>query len=246
LWSQGGSYPISPIGSGPRTRMGRWRETSSRLPAALVALGLGALSVPGQAERVFPAEAIAEWEHHSFTGETDYELVTVDGRRAVRATCNGESASGLYLEEPIDLSETPIIEWRWRVDSVYNAIDERTREGDDFPARIYAVHEPTWLRWKTRALNYVWASREPAGSSWQNPFQSRARMVAVASGPPEDGAQWQTVTRDLRADFRRHHGEVPEHLTALAIMTDCDNHGGTTRAWYGRIRLKSADERFAD
>ena len=210
------------------------------LGRALVFMGMCALSSPGLAERVFPPEAIAGWEHHSFTGETDYELVTVDGRKAVRATCSGDSASGLYLEEPIDLSETPIIEWRWRVDSVYSDIDEQSQEGDDFPARIYAVHEPTWLRWKTRALNYVWASGEPEGSSWQNPFQSRARMVAVNSGPPEDGAKWQTVTRDLREDFRRHHGEVPEELTALAIMTDCDNHGGSTRAWYGRIRLRSS------
>lgn len=205
---------------------------------ALVLLGACALSSAALAERTFTPQAIAQWEHHSFSGETDYELVTVDGREAVRATCKGDSASGLYFEEPIDLSETPIIEWRWRVDSVYDDISERSKAGDDFPARIYAVHEPTWLRWKTRALNYVWASKEPEGSSWDNPFQSRARMVAVASGAPEEDAQWHTVTRDLRQDFQRHHGDVPERITALAIMTDCDNHGGSTRAWYGRIRLK--------
>lgn len=216
-------------------------DVHPRIARALMVLWLCALSGASLAERTFPPQAIAQWEHHSFTGETDYELVRVDGREAVRATCQGGSASGLYLEEPIDLSETPIIEWRWRVDSVYDDINERTREGGDFPARIYAVHEPTWLRWQTRALNYVWASREPESSSWNNPFQSRARMIAVESGPPEDDARWQTVTRDLREDFRRHHGEVPERITALAIMTDCDNHGGSTRAWYGRIRLKSAD-----
>ncbi|XOZ33190.1 DUF3047 domain-containing protein [Halomonadaceae bacterium KBTZ08] len=204
------------------------------------------LSTPGMADQTFPATAIAEWEHHRFTGRTDYELVTEGGVEAVRASCQGGAASGLYLEQPINLDETPIIEWRWRVESVYSDIDERTREGDDFPARIYAVHEPTWLRWKTRALNYVWASQEPKGSSWTNPFQSRARMIAVDSGPPRENGQWHTVTRNLRADFIEQFGKAPERITALAIMTDCDNHGGQTRAWYGRIHLRSARNRLAE
>ncbi|MEQ6886510.1 DUF3047 domain-containing protein [Salicola sp. Rm-C-2C1-2] len=204
------------------------------------------LSTPSMADQTFSPEAIAGWQHHSFAGKTDYELVTVDGREAVRATCKAGTASGLYLEESINLDETPIIEWRWRVESVYSGIDERSRDGDDFPARIYAVHEPTWLRWKTRALNYVWASTEPEGSSWTNPFQSRARMIAVDSGKAGGENQWQTVTRNLRADFKEQHGEVPERITALAIMTDCDNHKGQTRAWYGRIQLRSAGNRVAD
>lgn len=210
-----------------------------RINRALMLVCVCLLSNAVLADRTYTPAEIAQWEHHSFTGNTDYDLVTVNGRKAVRATCEGGAASGLYLEESIDLSKTPIIEWQWRVDSVYNDIDERSRGGDDFPARIYAVHKPTWLRWQTRALNYVWASSEPEGSSWNNPFQSRARMIAVASGAPAGKAQWQTVTRDLREDFRRHHGEVPERITALAIMTDCDNYGDPARAWYGRIRLKS-------
>ena len=214
-------------------------NSHSRLTRALALLSVSSLSTTVLAERTFLPSDIARWEHHSFTGETDYKLVSVDGRKAVQATCESGSASGLYFEEPINLNETPIIEWQWRVDSIYDDINERSEDGDDFPARIYAVHEPTWLRWQTRALNYVWASSEPEGSSWDNPFQSRARMIAVASGPPDDNAQWQTVTRDLREDFRRHHGEVPDRITALAIMTDCDNHSGRARAWYGRIRLKS-------
>lgn len=216
--------------------MARW--------VALLVLGL--LNTPGMADQVFPPAAIAEWEHHSFTGQTDYELVSVDGVKAVRASCQGGVASGLYLEESINLDETPIIEWRWRVASVYSDIEERSQEGDDFPARVYAVHEPTWLRWKTRALNYVWASREPEGSSWTNPFQSRARMIVVDSGPPAESGQWQTVTRNLRADFREQFGEAPERITALAIMTDCDNHKGQTHAWYGRIHLRSAKNRLAE
>lgn len=214
--------------------------------AVLGVVLMGCLSTADAAERTFSAQDIARWEPHSFSGETDYKLVTVDGHEAVQATCRGDSASGLYLEESIDLEETPILEWQWRVESGYDDIEERTQQGDDFPARIYAVHEPTWMRWKTRALNYVWTSNERVGSSWDNPFQSRARMIAVASEESGDKGQWQTITRDLREDFRRHHDEVPENLTALAIMTDCDNHGGSTRAWYRRIQLKPADGDFAD
>jgi hypothetical protein len=45
-----------------------------------------------------------------------------------------------------------------------------------------------------------------------------------------------TERRNVLEDFRRLHDLEPTHIDALAIMTDCDNAGQSTTAWYGPIR----------
>lgn len=207
-----------------------WRSIS----LSLASLALAPAVLAGQ---VFTPAEIIEWEPHSFVGHTEYSLVEVDGRAAVHAACDQATASGLFLRQEIDLNETPIVEWQWRVDAVFEGVDETTRAGDDYAARLYAVDEHRIARWRTRALNYVWASEMEQGSDWPNAYQSRARMIAVRSGSPEQPGQWQTERRDLQADFRKHHGRDVDTIDALAIMTDCDDTGQPAEAWYGEIRL---------
>ncbi|TGG95402.1 DUF3047 domain-containing protein [Natronospirillum operosum] len=203
-----------------------------------VLLGAGALASAAPAEtRVFTPQDIIEWERHSFNGETQYELVEVDGRSAVHAICTEGTASGLFLQDDIDLTATPVVEWEWRVDETFSSIDETTRAGDDYPARLYAVDEHRIRIWSTRALNYVWASEMPAGEDWPNAYQRRAHMIAMQSGPPEERGTWVTERRNLREDFRHFHDRELERLNAFAIMTDCDDVGEPIEAWYGEIRL---------
>ncbi|TVQ56160.1 MAG: DUF3047 domain-containing protein [Rhodobacteraceae bacterium] len=191
-----------------------------------------------QAPLVFEPSAIAAWRAHAFKGRTEYRLVDTETGPALHARCDA-SASGLVLERAIDLRATPILEWSWRVDATLDpSVDETTRAGDDFAARLYVVRDGGLLRWRTRAVNYVWASAQPAGADWPNPFASQAHMVAVRSGP---GDGWATERRDLRADFRRFHGIDLDEIDAVAIMTDCDNRGVTAEAWYGAIRFLPAD-----
>ncbi len=186
---------------------------------------------------VFTPEDIINWEAHSFEGETNYELVEVDGRPSVHAVCENGTASGLFLQDDVDLTQTPIVEWEWRVDDTFSGIDETTRAGDDYPARIYAVDERRVRIWSTRALNYVWASEKAAGEDWPNAYQSRAHMIAMQSGPPEESGQWVTERRNLKEDFKTFHDRDLDRINAFAIMTDCDDTGEPIEAWYGEIRL---------
>jgi hypothetical protein len=186
-----------------------------------------------------PAD-MASWEPHSFSGWTSYQLARVDGRDVLHAQC-ASSASGLVLQMTIDLNETPILEWSWRVDEVFDdAVDERNRSGDDYAARVYVVKDGGLFRWRTRAINYVWASAMPAGSDWPNAYASQAHVVAANSGPPSSPGQWRTERRNIREDFRRYHGVDSHTIDAVAIMTDCDDRNSTAEAWYGGIRFLPA------
>lgn len=207
-------------------------------PLALALMLLPA-ALPGAAAEVFGPEAIAQWRPHGFKGETRYAVTGKDGEPALAARCDG-TASGLFLERPVDLRRTPILEWRWRVDALPAAgAPETSRAGDDFAARLYAVRDGGVLRWRTRALNYVWTRGQERGADWPNPFAAQAHMVALRNAG--DAGRWHVERRDLRADFRRFHGLDLDTLDAVAIMTDCDNTGGRAEAWYGSIRFLPAD-----
>ena len=173
------------------------------------------------------------WKIEAFEGETRYRVVELDGRRVVEAD-SAATASSLYREQEIDLTETPLLEWSWRIEKPLAVDDERIKEGDDFAARIYVVAPgEDWFD-MPRAVNYVWANRADVGESWPNPFASEVMMVAVQSGDGEAGT-WQTYRRNVRADFRRLFGMEVEALQGIAIMTDSDNSGQSARAWYGEI-----------
>lgn len=181
---------------------------------------------------------LAGWQPKRFAGRTRYSLVRTQGRLVLRAVSHA-SASGLYRQVHIDLARTPYLHWSWRVAHVLaSPHDERTRGGDDYPARVYVVFSGGLFFWRTRAIDYVWSSNQPVGSSWPNAFTGRVRMVAVESGSAKVG-RWVDERRDVLADYRRLFGAEPGDVDAVAIMTDTDNTGLSATAWYGDIWFSS-------
>lgn len=215
---------------------------SMRTLAALAFAGLtpAVLAEPAIVHR--PAD-IVDWREQRFAGRTDYALATsppgAPGHAAVRADCRDATASGRLLEREVNLDETPVLAWRWRVASVYSGLDETAKDGDDYPARVYVVAR-RWPNFRSRAINYVWSGSQPAGATWENAFASQFMMVAVRSGEGQAG-EWLSERRNVAEDFRRLHDLDVDTVDVVAIMTDCDNAGGTTAAWYGPIRWLPAE-----
>lgn len=206
------------------------------MPAYCLVLCCLPLLAGAAGERVelsrFAQGDMSGWKSKVFAGATRYTLQSADGKAALRADSRA-AASGLYREIKVDLGKTPILHWTWKIDHVLPGADERTRAGDDYPARVYVVFSQG-LFWRTRAINYVWSNRQPLGSSWPNAFVGNARMVAVESGSSRAGT-WVSERRDVRADYRRLFGADPGGADAVAIMTDTDNTGTTATAWYGDL-----------
>lgn len=173
------------------------------------------------------------WQKKAFAGETRYALDNLDGQLALRADSDA-AASGRYRKVSVNLNQTPILNWTWKVGGILTGNDERTRAGDDYPARVYVVFSGGVMFWRTRAINYVWSNQQPVGSRWPNAFTDHAQMIAIESGSDRVG-QWINERRDVRADYRRAFGEEPGQVDAVAIMTDTDNTGAVATAWYGDI-----------
>ncbi len=176
-----------------------------------------------------------DWQQKDFSGRGEYVLTPMDGRQ-VLCGHSQSSASALTREIAVDLTQTPVLSWRWRVVSPVRPQDERSQLGDDFSARVYVVHAPPGRsRLATRAINYVWAAQATNGESWPNPYgMGRSTMISLRNA--EDGVGvWQAETRNVREDFRRYAGVEIETVHVLALMTDSDNTGQQSAACYADI-----------
>jgi hypothetical protein len=182
---------------------------------------------------LFSRGNLGGWQEEIFAGETDYRLFNDDNLTSLHAVSNG-TASGRYKKVRIDLNETPVLHWRWKVANILEGVDEQRKSGDDYPARVYVVFSGGLFFWRTRAINYVWSSNQPVGTIWPNAFTGNAKMVAVESGPEKLG-QWIGEKRNVAEDYRRLFGSEPGTADAVAIMTDTDNSGQRATAWYGDI-----------
>jgi hypothetical protein len=183
----------------------------------------------------FSKASLAGWERKAFKGETDYTFVYDAGKRAtVLQAVSSAAASGRFRKIAVDLAKTPFLNWSWKVSDPLVGNDESAKSGDDYSARLYVVVERGIMGLGSLSVNYVWASRRPAGSSWPSPFTSRVRLMALNSGSPGLNV-WFSHKRNVRNDLREQFGEDITSIDAVALMTDTDDSGGRARAYYGDI-----------
>lgn len=208
------------------------------LATAVLAVACAA-APPAPAERPVSAVPVltdadlSAWESWEFSGTTRYSRVDLAGQTVLKSVSDA-AASGIYRKIRVDLEKTPVLHWNWRVDNTLGDIDETSKGGDDYPARIYVVASHPVFFWKTTAISYVWSSVQPAGSTWPNAFSANARMLAVRSG--SSGLQrWHRERRNVREDFQKLFGEDVRYIDAVAVMTDTDNTGRRAVAYYGDI-----------
>lgn len=184
----------------------------------------------------FSAGDLTGWEPKEFKGQTTYALTDVDGKKVLAARADG-TASGLFKELDLDPARLRYLSWYWNVPAVIPKGDALTKQGDDYPARIYVVFKGAFP-WSITGINYIWANKLPQGEAVTNSFSDRVKMVAVRSGNTQAG-QWLCEQRDIYADYQKLFGEEPPNLGAVAVMTDGDNTGSKTTALYGNITLSS-------
>jgi hypothetical protein len=90
--------------------------------------------------RSFPLDPLPSgWKHQKFWTRTPMTMTfTVkDGVPSMRFGTR-DSGSMLFRQVDIDLAAYPMLAWRWYIElPIRSPLDERTREGDDHPARLF-------------------------------------------------------------------------------------------------------------
>jgi hypothetical protein len=186
---------------------------------------------------------IQHWEAKVFSGKSIYTIDKYKGRLALHAISHN-SASGLLLKKQIDLAITPYINWSWLIEKKLLPLDERSKRGDDFVARIYVVIDGGFWFWNTKSLNYVWSSNQDKGLVWDNPFAgSNVKMLSI-QGKTSPKGQWLEEKRNVYQDLIDTFGDkgsekanrkAYQYIDIIAIMTDTDNSGKKAESYYGDI-----------
>lgn len=198
------------------------------------------------------------WQISRFKRDTQYRLVRdADGTTVLEALAE-RSASGLIKKLDVDLSKTPWLAWRWNVPALIPGADNRDRVVEDSPVRVVVTFDGDRSRFDVEdaaiaarikaltgqempyaTLMYIWENQAPAGAIIDNAHTGRVKMLVVESGTAQSG-RWLHVARHVADDFHRAYGEAPGRILSVGLMTDTDNTGETTRAYYGDIQFLHA------
>ena len=185
---------------------------------------------------------------------TQFPLRGGDGGAALEASAD---ASMALLARPlwVELSRTPILCWRWRVDAPLHNADMASKAGDDYAARLYLAFSlpSSELSLLTRAklalarrlygaqvpdaaLNYVWDNRYPIGTQRPNAYTERAQMWVLRSGAAVAGG-WVNERRDVLADAQQAFGTRQVQARLLAVGADTDNTGEQAHAGFAELHF---------
>jgi hypothetical protein len=190
-----------------------------------------------------------------FVKATQYRLVPLEGTIAMQAIADA-SASGLRYDTLVDPHEYPWLTWMWKVPALNDKADNTIARVEDSPARIVLFFEGgrdnlpaseqinydlakaiagNELPYAT--LMYIWENRLPIGAVITHHFTTRIKMIVAGSGH-EDLGVWHEERVNVLEDYRRAFGEEPPRIKSVGIMSDSDNTGARTIAYYGDLRFR--------
>ncbi|MFS1983225.1 DUF3047 domain-containing protein [Vibrio breoganii] len=187
------------------------------------------------------------WKTKDITTPTRYNVTDYKNRPAIQARSDN-AASGLVLNKRIDLLDTPYMNWSWLVKQSLPALQETTKQGDDFAARVYVVIDGGMKFWNTKSISYVWSSAPADGEVWDNPFAGANVKMLATRGSESNSKQWYDEKRNIYQDLIHYFGDKGSdkanqasyrYIDMVAIMTDTDNSGSHAESYYGDIIFSS-------
>jgi len=154
-------------------------------------------------------------------GETTWRLGLNENGNFIKAEAEGKG-SGLGKEVKIDLSKTPFINITWKVEKDLSGINEKTKKGHDYAARVFVIKKTGSTMLSNRAINYVFSSNQSVDENWRSPYTKKS-VDYVLSTTKENLDTWVTVRANVKEHFKKFHNLDVVDLTAVAIMLDTDN-----------------------
>lgn len=186
--------------------------------------------------RSFPLDPLPSgWQHRKFWTRRPMTMgfAVKDGVPSMRFETH-DSASMLFRHVDVDLAAYPILAWRWFVElPIRSPLDERTREGDDSPARLFLRF--TTDKGERRAMEVIWGNRLKAGEyKYIGGFPH-----FVADGGEARIGRW----FDERIDLARVYATIwqdaaPAHLVDLAVFCDSDETHTASVSYFADVRLE--------
>ena len=165
--------------------------------------------------------------------ETLYSIGSNENGNFLKAEANN-AASGLGKEIKINLNKTPYLNITWKVEKDLKGIDERSKKGHDYAARVFVVKKTGATPLSNRAMNYVFSSNENVDISHPSPYTKKSIDYVLAT-TKKNLNEWVTVKVNVKEHFKKFHDLELEEINGIAIMADTDNSKLNSVAYYQNI-----------
>ena len=169
--------------------------------------------------------------------KTVYSVGSNENGNFLKAVADN-AASGLGKEVKIDLNKTPFINITWKIEKDLQGINENSKKGHDFAARVFAVKKTGATPLSNRAINYVFSSNSKVGQSSPSPYTKKS-IDNVLSTTKDNLNEWVTVKANVKKDFKKFHDLDVDELDGLAIMADTDNSKMKSISYFQNIYFSS-------
>ena len=165
--------------------------------------------------------------------KTKYSLGSNENGNYLRGEAEN-AASAIGKNTKIDLSITHYINITWKIEKDLSGINENSKKGHDYAARVFVIKKTGVTPLSKRAMNYVFSSNNEINNNWPSPYTKKS-IDYILSTTKENLNEWVTVKANVKEHFKKYHDLDVDKIDGVAIMTDTDNSKLKAIAYYQNI-----------
>jgi len=188
----------------------------------------------GEAKPITYSGELRETYHYEVLEEEENKFLRFNGKRGKHMSYP------LLNSENLDIYETPVLSWKWRVHEIPAGANENESDKNDVAASIYVAFDLGRVLFKKvpKTIRYTWSSTLPVGTELSK-FYGNQKIIVVGMGDNKIG-EWQSFDRNIVEDYKRLFGDPPPNKPiAILILSDADNASNISKADYDDLLLKS-------
>jgi hypothetical protein len=217
-------------------------HTRLALAALLLALGTAAWAadqviVEDWSKHTPGAKGLpSEWKGQSWgSPKYDFAIIVNDNHKVLHLKSADEGSTiARDVKGKVNLKETPILEWSWKVVVLPKGGDSCRKATDDQAAQVFVA----WPRFpeavRSRIIGYVWDTTQPVGKFCKSEKTGTVTYVVLRSGTAELG-KWLTERRNVAEDFKLIYGEDADNPGAVSVAIDSNDTHSTAESFVGAI-----------
>ena len=174
------------------------------------------------------------WHLREKSGKADFSVVRAEGTHALQLRSSATSYS-FQREIKADLSQYPILSWKWKVTKLPEGGDFRRSKTDDQAAQLFVAFS------RTQTIVYIWDTSVPQGFMGDAPAPPlmSIKAVVVRSTPTEAG-RWLTETRNVYEDYKNLFGvtDNPPPVSGMRIQINSQHTKSSAESYFADVVFK--------
>ena len=181
----------------------------------------------------------AGWKGQSWgSPKYDFTIVANGAARVLQMRSAGDGSTiSKEIKGTVNLEETPILEWTWKVTTLPRDGNSCRKATDDQAGQVFVA----WPRFpeavRSQIIGYVWDTTQPVGTICKSEKTGTVTYVVVRSGSADLG-RWLTERRNVAEDFKRIYGTKPAPPAALSVAIDSNDTRSSAEALIGTLLFR--------